>query len=1150
MAGLNADSFERALRKFKQNLSPSLVRKFSICKLEDVKQTIRDIQDQQGKAGRLRNMRRLDEFIEAMNQFGGVIDVFVNANQFVCFVWNLRPLQIAKTHLDSFDKLLDVYGQIGAAIPGLLQHRATFENHPTLATVLEDYYSDILRFHQEALSVFERPKWKMMFHATWKTFETKFNPILQSLTMRRELLEAEKSSATLYEVRKVREDIETMCQEQRRLASATEKEKHKLRVSEVRSKLQAVDYYFDQQIHTEDRYSKASGKWIFEEPRFRSWFDADSPGHGVLYVNGIPGAGKTTLMSHVIEELLQQASISHRQTCSTYFFFKHDQPEKNTHNSLLRATLDQLINHDSAVSDLFIEEAAKLADVNFRSTASLETLVKRGFECYHTSYLILDGLDECSKGETEKSVQWLLSLTKGGLDASTNRLRIIFAGQRDGILDRLLDSQPSISLEYLDAHAEDIRQYCLEFCERIQEKFKDSSLKQTIIELVTEGAKGMFLYAHVVLENLLHQTRLTQLRRELQPGIFPEEIERAYERVVVRVLEQASKAERNDAQKVLGLVIGAKRILAWREIQAFYCIEPATGAVSLDERLLVSCKQLCGSLLDVHQVDGNPGSPDNVVQIVHETARHFLIMRKVINVSLENARLSLFCTQYLTSEPFQPGIGGRQIRSHAGNGSYSLQDYAVQFWFQHLLECVGSQSQWESTLGPTPVDSARTFLMSYGISDAFLTSLENPSHTETVKAIQRLPSDSRERNSCLNIELRTTVIRREIEELQRDPESTEDRNLPRGLCGTRITYKCSKPWCEYFRSGFNTSEEQKRHISRHELPFYCSEDCFASGLGFDSASKLESHRRNYHSEKTDQIRFPKLKSRIKSSLCSAARQGDLATVIELLDAGADIDQTSRNHGGCSPLQLAASEGHFEIIRVLISRGAHINFQGQHKYDSQTALHRAAGSGHLEIVNLLLSQDTIFPDLKDVNDKTPFLCAISENRLDVVQLMLDCKIVNVDLKSAQGGPLWWACWNGNTNLVQYLLQKGFDKVDDVSTLLELLINNHEKDSTQEILEILLSAGNLEITDQSRVSAALECRSIPLTRKVLSHPKLDIGLSVLKAVSRRVRKLGSQEMDILIRKRLRQRADVSIPTLDTRTMIKHCDFLGIDEVCRTD
>lgn len=38
---------------------------------------------------------------------------------------------------------------------------------------------------------------------------------------------------------------------------------------------------------------------------------------------------------------------------------------------------------------------------------------------------------------------------------------------------------------------------------------------------------GMFLYARVVLRNLLGQTKLSRLRQEIEPGTFPQGIEKA-----------------------------------------------------------------------------------------------------------------------------------------------------------------------------------------------------------------------------------------------------------------------------------------------------------------------------------------------------------------------------------------------------------------------------------------------------------------------------------------------------------------------------------------------------------------------------------------------------------------------------------------------
>ena len=53
--------------------------------------------------------------------------------------------------------------------------------------------------------------------------------------------------------------------------------------------------------------------------------------------------GKTTLMSAVIEKLLDDKRSNTNQHCIAYFYFKHKRLDKDTYNSLLRAILEQLI---------------------------------------------------------------------------------------------------------------------------------------------------------------------------------------------------------------------------------------------------------------------------------------------------------------------------------------------------------------------------------------------------------------------------------------------------------------------------------------------------------------------------------------------------------------------------------------------------------------------------------------------------------------------------------------------------------------------------------------------------------------------------------------------------------------------------------------
>lgn len=90
MGGPSPERFHRALTNFKRSLStgsPDLLDQFSVSSLEDLQKACYDMQSEMGQNGRLRRMRRMQGFIEAMEQLGKSIEVFVNANDLVCFIW-------------------------------------------------------------------------------------------------------------------------------------------------------------------------------------------------------------------------------------------------------------------------------------------------------------------------------------------------------------------------------------------------------------------------------------------------------------------------------------------------------------------------------------------------------------------------------------------------------------------------------------------------------------------------------------------------------------------------------------------------------------------------------------------------------------------------------------------------------------------------------------------------------------------------------------------------------------------------------------------------------------------------------------------------------------------------------------------------------
>ena len=91
----NDGGFQRALARFKSHLSPAEQESFGFTSLEDVQKTIIQIQNTQGSQSQMRNLRRIKAFVEAMEQYGKVVEVFLNASSILAFVWvRWRGLQV------------------------------------------------------------------------------------------------------------------------------------------------------------------------------------------------------------------------------------------------------------------------------------------------------------------------------------------------------------------------------------------------------------------------------------------------------------------------------------------------------------------------------------------------------------------------------------------------------------------------------------------------------------------------------------------------------------------------------------------------------------------------------------------------------------------------------------------------------------------------------------------------------------------------------------------------------------------------------------------------------------------------------------------------------------------------------------------------
>ncbi|UPK97557.1 hypothetical protein LCI18_008492 [Fusarium solani-melongenae] len=129
----------------------------------------------------------------------------------------------------------------------------------------------------------------------------------------------------------------------------------------------------------------------------------------------------------VANMLLSEKQYLSSETFVGYFYFSHGLQEP--HNSLLRALLEQFMDQNAVLlSELLDKNLHAYAD-GIRETEMLQKLVKRAIETRRTTFLVLDGLDEYTHKELDRTVEWLLFTAKSLPNESI--LRIIISTRCD-----------------------------------------------------------------------------------------------------------------------------------------------------------------------------------------------------------------------------------------------------------------------------------------------------------------------------------------------------------------------------------------------------------------------------------------------------------------------------------------------------------------------------------------------------------------------------------------------------------------------------------------------------------------------------------------------------------------------------------------------
>ena len=493
------------------------------------------------------------------------------------------------------------------------------------------------------------------------------------------------------------------------------------------------------------------------------------------------------------------------------------------------------------------------------------------------------------------------------------------------------------------------------------------------------------------------------------------------------MLCRIDKRHIDQMQRILTLLSFSRRPLLLEEFADAYAIDPQSGHLDLDRRLLDIAdieNSYPGLVQIVHSVDNEDEQilEGLTICIAHSSLQKYFISDKIreseaVHFSLQGEAAQKVMTQICVAYLLQLKQHADKVSQGMVEGS-PLAHYAAESWFHHyqqiehvdphlseqilaLFQDHGIFESWvslhdidrlwesKSSCQPYPAGSlSPIYCASYLGLDWVLEKLLNEPGGNEVCAVSSV-------HGCggrLGNALQAAAWKGHDDIVKALHDRGVDVNISGEMCGMLMLKYTSSDgttcggWC----GNALQAASRNGHQGVVQILLYCGADVNAAGGEYETA------------------------------LHAASANGHVTVVQMLLDWGADIHAYDDVLG--DPLQVASLRSHKEVVQTLLSRGAQLKNEGGQEGN---ALEAASRTGNEEMVQLLLDNGA------DVNAYSGGYCNALSNAAfrghqRIVEILLDHGAdPNAGPFRILGSPLIWAAHRGNERIVQLLLNRGAD-----------------------------------------------------------------------------------------------------------------------------
>ncbi|KAJ7474907.1 ankyrin repeat-containing domain protein [Mycena latifolia] len=761
--------------------------------------------------------------------------------------------------------------------------------------------------------------------------------------------------------------------------------------------------FFPRQADIFSTRQPGTGEWLLNEQQFQAW---KSDQGKILWCPGKPGAGKTVLVSIVIDHLRAA------QTCENIgvavIYLNHKDTETQSPPNLMASLWRQLVWQKS-ISSTVHQLYAKHCELHTRPTPDeIHTDLCSTISEYSKVFILVDALDEYPENQRGVLLRNLSNLGPNVSLMLTSRPHIDIGG--------FANPDP---LE-IRASEDDIRQYVhaqVALSPRLNDHIKKRPDLLTEIETkVVSGSEGMFLLAKLRVDSLAMRLTIKAVREALNS--MPRSLDRAYDEIMARIKSQDEDRARV-ARSTLLWISNAQRPLHASELIEALAVEHETTEMDPDNLLdMATILSVCAGLVMVE-----PNS--EFVRLIHFTTQNYLDSIQAREFPEAQTEITQTCITYLLFD------SNKHISPYALSlalpGTPSLLRYAVTYALVHargrpeddaedlILIFLAQSSGWlplwndtHSTSRQIPTSAGRLCIAAFfnlreiakylmaeeAVDDVALYAASVNGHTQMVSILIENGAEVNALGGYYGTALQVATLNGDEAMVRLLISNGADVNIQRPQGNSAL--------CEASRRGYGTIVrlliDNKAKLN-HQTEKHSTALQAASFAGHTEIVRL------LLANNAD-VNIKSIQRPTSTALLRAVAQGFEEIVRILIQHGADVNlETERG----TPLQVASNQGNYAMARLLIDEGAQIKTRGK---PGGSVLESAMSGGHKEILCLLLEKGT------KEDSHRPSLDIQGVVTLDVIDLLLE-------YGARHGSALPMAARNGHFEVVRLLLEYGAD-----------------------------------------------------------------------------------------------------------------------------